>query len=67
VIGMIGQDDFLHHVGLDDYQTLGERLRKLLGHILGVRGRQPATVADVMKKQVDSVRVGDPIAMLVPR
>jgi CBS domain-containing membrane protein len=66
VIGMIGQDDFLHHVGLDDYQTLGERLRKLLGHILGVRGRQPATVADVMKKQVDSVRVGDPIAMLVP-
>lgn len=66
VVGMIGQDDFLHHVGLDDYQTLGERLRALLGHLLGVRARQPATVAEVMQKEVAQVRAGDPIARLVP-
>jgi CBS domain-containing membrane protein len=66
VIGMIGQDDFLHHVGLDDYKTLRERLRGLLGHLLGIRAPQPATVADVMQKDVATVRTADPIARLVP-
>jgi len=66
VVGMIAQDDFLHHVGLDDYQSLGERLRALLGHLLGVRAQQPATVAEVMQKDVESVRALDPIARLVP-
>ncbi len=66
VAGMVGQDDFLHHVGLDDYQTLVERLRALLGHLLGVRADRPALVAEVMQKQVTSVAAADPIARLVP-
>jgi CBS domain-containing membrane protein len=65
VIGMIGQDDFLHHVGLDDYQTLRARLRGLLAHLLGVRAQRPVLVADVMRKDVFSVRATDPIASLV--
>lgn len=66
VVGMIGQDDFLRHVGLDDYLTLRERLRALLGHLLGVRAPQPAAVADVMQKVVASVHATDTIAHLVP-
>jgi len=66
VIGIIGQDDFLHHVGLDDYQTLGERLRGLLSHLLGVRADRPATVEEVMHRQVTVVNLDDPIAELVP-
>jgi len=66
VIGMIGQDDFLHHVGLDDYQTLRERLRGLLGHLLGVRADRPATVAEIMKAPARTVRSDAPIAELVP-
>jgi CBS domain-containing membrane protein len=65
VIGMIGQDDFLHHVGLDDYQSLGERLRGLLGHLLGVRADRPATVADIMQGNVVTVRSDEPIAELI--
>ena len=66
VVGMIGQDDFLHHVGLDDYQTLRERLRGLLGHVLGVRVDRPATVADIMQPSPRTVRADEPIAVLVP-
>jgi CBS domain-containing membrane protein len=66
VVGMIGQDDFLHHVGLDDYLTLRERLRALLGHLLGVRAPQPAAVGDVMRRDVATVRADAAIAHLVP-
>jgi CBS domain-containing membrane protein len=66
VVGVIGQDDFLHHVGLDDYQSLAERLRGLLGHLLGVRADRPATVADIMHGNVVTVRTDEPIAELIP-
>jgi len=66
VVGMIGQDDLLHHVGLDDYQTLGERLRGLFGHVLGVRVDRPATVAEIMRAPATTVRFDEPIAELVP-
>jgi CBS domain-containing membrane protein len=66
VVGVIGQDDFLHHVGLDDYQTLRERLRALLGHLLGVRADRPATVAEIMHGHVVTFGVADPIGELVP-
>jgi CBS domain-containing membrane protein len=66
VVGMIGQTDFLHHVGLDDYQTLGERLRGLLGHLLGVRVDRPETVADIMQAPARTVAANEPIAELVP-
>jgi CBS domain-containing membrane protein len=66
VIGMIGQGDFLHHVGLDDYQTLAERLRGLFSHLLGVRADRPATVAEIMHVPVKTVGAGESIAELIP-
>jgi CBS domain-containing membrane protein len=66
VAGIVGQNDFLHHAGIDDYQTLGERLRGLFSHLLGLRGDRPATVAEIMHRQVKTVRETDPIAELVP-
>jgi CBS domain-containing membrane protein len=66
VIGMIGQGDFLHHVGLDDYQTLGERLRGLFTHLLGVRVERPALVSEIMQTPVRTVSQDEPIAELVP-
>lgn len=66
VAGMIGQNDLLRHVGLDDYQTLRSRLRALLGHLLGVRVDRPALVAEVMRTAVTTVRMDEPIAALVP-
>ena len=65
VVGMVGQNDFLHHAGLDDYQTLGERLRGLFNHLLGMRSR-PGKVVEIMHRQVKTVSIDDPIAELVP-
>jgi CBS domain-containing membrane protein len=66
VVGMVGQADFLHHAGLDDYQTLGERVRALVGHLFGGRAARPARVGEIMHSKVTTVRVGEPIAELVP-
>ncbi len=66
VLGVVGQNDFLHHAGLDDYQTLGERLQGLFGHLLGRRGSRPGTVAGIMHRHVKTVEESDPIAELVP-
>jgi CBS domain-containing membrane protein len=66
VAGIVGQNDFLHHAGLDDYQTLGERLRGLFGHLFGLRGDRPGKVSEIMHRQVKTVREDDPIAELVP-
>jgi CBS domain-containing membrane protein len=62
----VSQGDFLHHAGLDDYQTLGERLRALVGHVLGARGDRPARVGEIMTTHVTTVRRDEPIAELVP-
>ncbi|WP_307163093.1 MULTISPECIES: HPP family protein [unclassified Massilia] len=66
VVGMVGQNDFLHHAGLDDYQTLGERLRGLFVHLLGMRGDRPGKVVEIMQRHVETVGVDEPIAELVP-
>ncbi|MCS0591549.1 HPP family protein [Massilia norwichensis] len=66
VVGVVGQNDFLHHLGLDDYQTLSERLRGLAGHLFGLRGERPAKVVDIMQRHVQTVGATDPIAELVP-
>jgi CBS domain-containing membrane protein len=66
VVGVVGQNDFLHHAGLDDYQTLGERLRGLPGHLLGRRGARPGRVVEIMQRHVKTVRDDEPIAELVP-
>ncbi|XYY51118.1 HPP family protein [Massilia sp. GER05] len=66
VAGIIGQGDFLHHAGLDDYQTLGERLRGLFAHVLGVRPERAGTVGELMSTKVAVVSKDEPIATLVP-
>jgi CBS domain-containing membrane protein len=66
VAGIIGQSDFLHHAGLDDYQTVGERLRGLFAHVLGVRPERAATVGELMSTKVAVVEADEPIATLVP-
>ena len=66
VAGIIGQSDFLHHAGLDDYQTVGERLRGLFAHVLGVRPERAATVGELMSTKVAVVAADEPIATLVP-
>jgi CBS domain-containing membrane protein len=66
VVGVVGQGDFLHHAGLDDYQTLGDRLRGLLGHLFGARSGKPETVGEIMHAQVKTVHVDEPIVELVP-
>jgi CBS domain-containing membrane protein len=66
VVGVVGQNDFLHHAGLDDYQTLAERLRGLFSHLLGMRGSRPGKVAEIMHRHVQTVSQDDPIAALVP-
>jgi CBS domain-containing membrane protein len=66
VVGVVGQSDFLHHAGLDDYQTLGDRLGALFDHVFGTRADRPATVGEIMHLHVTTVRVDEPIAELVP-
>ena len=66
VAGMVGQGDFLHHAGMDDYQTVGERLRSLFAHVLGVRPARAATVGELMSTKVAVVSTDEPIATLVP-
>jgi CBS domain-containing membrane protein len=66
VVGVVGQNDFLHHAGLDDYQTLAERLRALFSHLLGRRGGRPGKVAEIMHRHVQTVGQHEPIAELVP-
>jgi CBS domain-containing membrane protein len=69
VAGIVGQGDFLRHAGLDagldDYQTLGERVRGLLGHLLGTLPERPQTVNAIMRARVSCVRADAPIAELV--
>jgi CBS domain-containing membrane protein len=66
VAGIVGQGDFLHHAGLDDYQTVGERLRSLFTHLLGVRPDRAAKVGELMSTRVAVVSSDEPIATLVP-
>ena len=66
VAGIVGQGDFLHHAGLDDYQTVGERLRSLFTHLLGVRPDRAAKVGELMSTRVAVVSIDEPIATLVP-
>ncbi|MGB9109068.1 MAG: CBS domain-containing protein, partial [Telluria sp.] len=54
VVGVVGQNDFLHHAGLDDYAALG------------MRGGRAGKVADIMQRDVQTVGRDEAIAELVP-
>jgi CBS domain-containing membrane protein len=66
VVGIVGQGDFLHHAGLDEFRTVGERLRELAGIVFGYRSDRPEVVAQIMTTQVTTVHADEPIAELVP-
>jgi CBS domain-containing membrane protein len=66
VAGIVGQGDFLHHAGLDEFGTVGERLRELAGIVFGYRSNRPEVVAEIMATHVTTVREDEPIAELVP-
>ena len=74
VVGIVGQDDFLRHAGLDarleaglgSDPGLGQRLRGLFAHLLGTLPERAATVAGIMHARVATVRADAPIAALVP-
>jgi CBS domain-containing membrane protein len=66
VVGILGQSDFLHHAGLDEYRSAGEHLRELAGHLFGYRSDRPETAAQIMTTAVKTVRADAPIAALVP-
>jgi CBS domain-containing membrane protein len=66
VVGIVGQSDFLHHAGLDEYRTVGEHLRELAGHLFGYRPERPEIAAQIMTTAVKTVRASEPIASLVP-
>jgi len=65
VAGVVTLGDFVQHAGLDA-PTLGQRVRGLLGHLLGTLPQRPGTVAQVMHARVSCVRADAPIADLVP-
>lgn len=66
VVGIVAQSDFLHHAGLDEYRTLGERLRGFAGLIVGASPDRPERVGQIMTGQVKTVLQSEPIAELVP-
>jgi CBS domain-containing membrane protein len=66
VVGIVAQSDFLHHAGLDEYRTVGERLRELAGVVFGYRSDRPEVAGQIMTTSVKTVLVSEPIAELVP-
>jgi CBS domain-containing membrane protein len=66
VAGIVAQGDFLHHAGLDEFRTVGERLRELAGFVFGYRSDRPEVAAQIMSTNVTTVRADEPIAELVP-
>ncbi len=66
VAGIVGQSDFLHHAGLDEYRTVSERVGQLVGMMFGAREDRPETVDQIMTTHVRTVKVDAPIAELVP-
>lgn len=65
VAGIVAVSDFLHHAGLDEYRTMGERLRELAGLVIGGRNR-PESVGQIMTSRVVTVQADEPIVELVP-
>lgn len=66
VAGIVAVGDFLHHAGLDEYRTMGERLRAFAGLVIGGRGGRPEAVGQIMTSRVITVRADEPIVELVP-
>ena len=66
VIGIVAQSDFLRYSDLDDFRTLGARLRKLLRRTRHTHSSKPEVVGQIMTEAVKGAYVDTPIVELVP-
>ena len=66
VIGMVAQSDFLRYSDLDDFRTLGARLRKLIERTGLTHSDKPEVVGQIMTAPVTGAYVDTPIVELVP-
>jgi CBS domain-containing membrane protein len=66
VIGMVSQGDFLRYSDLDDFRTLGARLRQLITRTRHTHSDKPEVVGQIMSSSVSSAFVDTPIVELVP-
>jgi CBS domain-containing membrane protein len=66
VIGMVAQGDFLRYSDLDDFRTLGARLRQLITRSGQTHSDKPEVVGQIMSTNVSSAFVDTPIVELVP-
>jgi CBS domain-containing membrane protein len=63
---MVSQGDFLRYSDLDDFRTLGARLRQLILRTRHTHSDKPEVVGQIMSGQVSSAFVDTPIVELVP-
>lgn len=66
VIGMVAQSDFLRYSDLDDFRTLGARLRTLIRRTRHTHSDKPEVVGQIMTSPVTGAYVDTPIVELVP-
>ena len=66
VIGIVSQGDFLRYSDLDDYRTLGARLRHLISRTGQTHSDKPEVVGQIMSAAVKGAYVDTPIVELVP-
>jgi CBS domain-containing membrane protein len=66
VIGMVSQGDFLRYSDLDDFRTLGARLRQLIARTRRTHSDKPEVVGQIMSTAISSAMVDTPIVELVP-
>lgn len=66
VIGMVTQGDFLRYSDLDDFRTLGARLRNLIRRSGRTHSDKPEVVGQIMTAAVKGAYVDTPIVELVP-
>ena len=66
VIGVVTQSDFLAHCNLDDFASIGTRIRTLLGRTRHTHSDKPEVVGQIMTSKVSTARPDTPIAELVP-
>jgi CBS domain-containing membrane protein len=66
VIGIVTQNDFLSHSGVDDLPSVSERVRRLIGRTLATHSDKPEVVGQIMSRPVVTARNDTPVAALVP-
>ncbi|HEV7815614.1 MAG TPA: HPP family protein [Janthinobacterium sp.] len=66
VIGIVTQNDFLKHSGLDDYAAIGRRLRHFLRPSGNSHSEKAEVVGQIMTAHPSTARAGAPITELVP-